>query len=107
MKTRYVWHFHHDRLWEPLLCGPLEYRRDGIRQTKASDERRLRLELLRLVKSPKITGMSKAAVLKLHRNECPDCPWSESWQTIFTHRVRNKDRSHGCWCRPSEGRKVL
>ena len=104
MRTRYVWHFHHDLLFEDLY-RPMAHRRTDIRLNKASEERRLRLALFKLVKSPKIEYMSRAKVLKLHRRECPDCPWNESRQTIFTHRVPTESYlSH--WCRPSEGRRV-
>ena len=107
MKTRYVWHFHHDRLFE-LLLAPMACRRTGIRQTKEPTERRIRLGLFQLVKAQKALeqGLSRCQILALHRKECPDCPWSEKLQTIFTHRVRPKDTSLGRWCRPSEGRRV-
>ena len=106
--TKYVWHFHHDLLYERLY-RPTAHRRLDIRQNKPPDEQRLRLALFKLVKAQKALNgcLSRRQILALHRRECPDCSWSETWQTIFTYRVRNKDGSHGRWCRPSKGRTVL
>ena len=107
--AKYVWHFHHDRLLEGLRDTSLKPRREDIRENKAPEEQRLRLALFKLVKAQKAMNgrLSRRKILNLHKKECPDCPWIESWQTIFTHRVPNTYGRYTRWCRPSEGRKIL
>ena len=105
--TKYVWHFHHDRLYERLLA-PMARRRADIKDCKPPEEQRLRLSLFKLVKAQKRMArtLTDSQVLALHQRECPDCPWSETRQTIFTHRVRVNNGTYGRWCRPSEGKRV-
>ena len=106
---RWAWHIHHSTLVEPVLeeyDGSLAERRRYIKNRKPQHEQALRLRLLKYVKgrmprelttvvshtrgAPNTarraahSGASRAAlaaVERLHKKECPNCPWTGS--TIF------------------------
>ena len=74
------WHVHHEVLWE-LLTEPIANRINYIKENKPKDEVETRLRLLKPVlgKLPK----DEKGWEKLHRIECPDCPWDYKKKTIF------------------------
>ena len=92
MTKKYVLHYHHDILFEPLE-GTLEDRIKYIKENKPKEERATRLRLIRLLtdeemKSMPLEAWEKAreaweAVLNSpsiqiwHKKICvSDCPWS-------------------------------
>ena len=90
---RWAWHIHHNTLVEPVLeeyDGSLAERRRYIKNEKPQHERALRLRLLKYVKGqlPRelivlrfSSRAVRAAVERLHKKECPNCPWNG--ETIF------------------------
>ena len=93
------WHVHHDKLIEPLT-EPASIRADYIRTHKSKDEVKLRLQLFKpasneanqawaeyeKVKRPALAEYEKVkrtawaeyekTIEKLHKKECPNCPWN-------------------------------
>ena len=103
MTVQFAWHVHHDTLLEPLSAS-IETRIEYIRKYKPLEEQALRLRLLHVVKGPlprslvkplatygeawevfvKARETSMPAILTLHAQECPGCPWDG--QTIFPNK---------------------
>lgn len=103
-----TWHYWHRTL---LAIGrsPITYRREEIRESKPQHERKTRLRLLKYVRGrlPKdvlqvlqaqagfgvntdrgisrLPTASRKAIIRLHKKECPDCPWDG--RTIFPEEV--------------------
>ena len=111
--NRLYWHVHHDKLWE---CMDIEQERiDYIKKYKPPGEIDLRLKLMKPIRGKLPRKLMAAgteleaawakweaawakwgAVLtssdvvkymeKLHKKECPNCPWDEKEETIFPKR---------------------
>jgi hypothetical protein len=83
--VEYYWHVHHERLVE-ALTEPIENRIAYIKSNKPQTEIETRLKLLHKVKDVKklkraFSTNDHDAIEKLHRKECPNCPWNG--KTIF------------------------
>ena len=105
--SEFYWHVHHDVLLEHLT-EPIEARRAYIRDHKPEGELETRLRLLKPVRGRLPAPVVKARagcdkpwvdydearatyvkawttcmpeILRLHAEECPDCPWDG--ETIF------------------------
>ena len=104
--TELYWHVHHDVLCE-LLTYPVEDRIAFIKANKPSSEVETRLRLMQPVRGKlpprfakawaalsaalaawsardaynKARNVSRRALERLHRKECPGCPWNG--HTIF------------------------
>ena len=83
--VEYYWHIHHGTLFEPLT-EPIENRIAYIKENKPQQEVATRLRLLHKVKDTRalrhaMAVNDHAAIEKLHKKECPDCPWNG--KTIF------------------------
>lgn len=74
------WHVHHEILVENLI-EPLKNRISYIKRNKPEKEVKLRLKLLKKVKAKNLP-ITKDEWEKLHKKECPNCPWDGS--TIFS-----------------------
>ncbi len=72
------WHVHHEELYEQLT-EPIRNRINYIKKDKPKNEIELRLKLLKPVlgELPK----DRKGWEKLHKEECPNCPWNGT--TIF------------------------
>ena len=80
-RVRLYWHIHHDVLVE-VITEPIKRRKDYIRKDKPKEEIATRLRLLKKVKAEfKDLPTTKEGWEKLHRQECPNCPWNG--ETIF------------------------
>ena len=100
--TQYYWHAHHDILCESLI-EPIQNRIDYIKANKPKHEVETRLRLLKPVQHPEslpkewmeadakwmeaeakwMEAEAKCLpeIEKLHKEECPNCPWDG--RTIF------------------------
>ena len=67
------WHIHHEVLVENLT-EPLKNRIAYIKESKPKNEVALRLKLLKKVKA-KVLPKNPEDWEKLHKKECPHCPW--------------------------------
>ena len=95
MISGWAWHPYHDCLME--WCWDYDERVAVIKRAKPANEQALRLRLFKMVKGPLPPAVVKAqvshnkarafldkaqvvqdnlpAILALHAQECPDCPW--------------------------------
>ena len=78
--TDFWWHIHHEQLYE-YLTEPIRARINYIKENKPKDEIELRLKLLKPVLGKIPT--TEAGWKKLHKIECPKCPWDYKKKTIF------------------------
>ena len=79
-QTDYWWHIHHQELYE-YLTEPIRARINYIKENKPKDEIELRLRLLKPVLGKIPT--TEAGWKKLHKIECPKCPYDYKKKTIF------------------------
>lgn len=82
-QTDYWWHIHHEQLYE-YLTEPIRARINYIKENKPKDEIELRLKLLKPVLG-KIPTTEKGWE-RLHKKECPKCPWDYKKKTIFPNK---------------------
>jgi hypothetical protein len=83
--TEYHWHIHHEKLFE-AQTEPIENRIAYIKENKPKAEVETRLRLLHKVTNVKalkyaLVTNNHEALEKLHKEECPNCPWNG--KTIF------------------------
>lgn len=79
-QTDYWWHIHHEKLVE-YLTEPIRSRINYIKKEKPKEEVETRLRLLKPVLG-KIPTTEKGWE-RLHKKECPNCPWDSKQSTIF------------------------
>ncbi len=92
-KSGFAWHCHHDVLMEYVV--DYDERAKYIQENKPKNELELRLRLFQMVTGPLSPALDTAraaldtairdnmpALLALHAQECPNCPWDG--KTIFS-----------------------